>query len=220
MNDPQATAGNQPPSTASTHAPVSTAIAATAAPLDAPAAKKPAAPKPAAKKSVAAKPPATKSVPAKRVRETEVKPVTQAATRSAARTKPAAVAAPVPVKTAAKRADKKAAATKPVAKAPSKTPKLAKKVEAAPAPKQARSLELAAKPKEKLVRDSFTMPQADFALIASLKNRALLLKRPTRKSELLRAGLHALQALTSTQLMSALNALVPLKAGRPKRDAD
>jgi hypothetical protein len=74
-----------------------------------------------------------------------------------------------------------------------------------------------AKAKTKLVRDSFTMPQQDFGLIAVLKDRALGFKRPARKSELLRAGLHALQQLTDTQLRGALDSLVPLKAGRPKK---
>jgi hypothetical protein len=76
----------------------------------------------------------------------------------------------------------------------------------------------APKPKEKLVRDSFTMPQEDYAVIASLKERTLRFKRPTKKSELLRAGLHALQAMPAAALREALDALTPLKAGRPRRD--
>jgi hypothetical protein len=71
--------------------------------------------------------------------------------------------------------------------------------------------------KEKLVRDSFTMPPKDFGLIAVLKDRALAFKRPTKKSELLRAGLQVLAQLTDTKLQHALDALAPLKAGRPKK---
>jgi hypothetical protein len=67
------------------------------------------------------------------------------------------------------------------------------------------------------VRDSFTMPRGDFALIAVLKERALGFKRPTKKSELLRAGLHALAALDDVKLQAALEELTPLKAGRPKK---
>ena len=48
----------------------------------------------------------------------------------------------------------------------------------------------------KLVRDSFTMPADDFALVAVLKGRALQVQRPAKKSELLRAGLQALSALS------------------------
>jgi hypothetical protein len=74
-----------------------------------------------------------------------------------------------------------------------------------------------AKTKAKLVRDSFTMPRADFDLIAALKQRALGFQRPTKKSELLRAGLHALLDLDEARLRSALEALVSLKPGRPKK---
>ncbi|WP_310385930.1 hypothetical protein [Roseateles sp.] len=72
------------------------------------------------------------------------------------------------------------------------------------------------KPKLKLVRDSFTMPRADFELIARLKDRAIGFKRSTKKSELLRAGLQALMDLTDKQLAAILTALTPIKAGRPK----
>jgi len=69
----------------------------------------------------------------------------------------------------------------------------------------------------KLVRDSFTMPQSDFALIDLLKTRALGFKRPTKKSELLRAGLQALAAMPEAHLKAALGKLAPLKTGRPKK---
>ncbi len=71
--------------------------------------------------------------------------------------------------------------------------------------------------KLKLVRDSFTMPQADFALIQLLKDRALESRRPAKKSELLRAGLHTLATLDAAQLVQALESLEPLKAGRPRK---
>ncbi len=69
----------------------------------------------------------------------------------------------------------------------------------------------------RLVRDSFTMPESDFALIAALKSRALAAKREAKKSELLRAGLHVLMALDSDTLLGALGRLQPLKVGRPKK---
>jgi hypothetical protein len=71
--------------------------------------------------------------------------------------------------------------------------------------------------KEKLVRDSFTMPPQDFALIAVLKDRTLGFKRATKKSELLRAGLQVLAQLSDAKLKVALDALIPLKAGRPAK---
>lgn len=73
------------------------------------------------------------------------------------------------------------------------------------------------KPKHKLVRDSFTMPGNDFQLIDQLKQRALGFKRPAKKSELLRAGLHALVSLSDAKLKAALDALDPLKPGRPRK---
>lgn len=121
--------------------------------------------------------------------------------------------------------------TRPVAKkaaaAPSASPAKARKSApvakpaAAPAAKPAAPAQAAKEPKvkAKLVRDSFTMPQADFALIGALKERAIGFKRPAKKSELLRAGLQALAGLNDTALKAALDALAPLKPGRPKKGA-
>jgi len=112
-------------------------------------------------------------------------------------------------------AAKKAPATKRPAAV--KKAVLAKKV-AAPAPAHVVVIEpTKARPKDKLVRDSFTMPRSDFELIALLKERALTFKRPTKKSELLRAGLQALAALNQKQLQTALDSLPLLKSGRPKK---
>jgi hypothetical protein len=49
--------------------------------------------------------------------------------------------------------------------------------------------------------------------------RALGFRRPTKKSELLRAGLQALAAMSRAELEAALGKLVPLKTGRPKKGA-
>ena len=93
----------------------------------------------------------------------------------------------------------------------------------APARKKAAAATTAAPTKKppkvrpRLVRDGFTMPEADFALIETLKARALAGRRAAKKSELLRAGLHALQALDDARLRVALDTLVPLKPGRPKK---
>ncbi len=78
----------------------------------------------------------------------------------------------------------------------------------------------AAKPKKlrvKLVRDGFTMPQPDFDLIDMLKARTLEAKRATKKSELLRAGLHALAGLPPERLIALLAGLTAVKTGRPKK---
>lgn len=106
----------------------------------------------------------------------------------------------------------------PAKKAPAAKKTLVAKKTSAPAPVVVMPRpEVKHKPKEKLVRDSFTMPRSDFELIALLKERALTFKRPTKKSELLRAGLQALAALNQKQLQTALDRLPLLKSGRPKK---
>jgi len=69
----------------------------------------------------------------------------------------------------------------------------------------------------KLVRDGFTMPEADYALIAELKHRLHDAKREAKKSELLRAGLQALALLDAPSLAAALDRLAPVKTGRPRK---
>lgn len=73
------------------------------------------------------------------------------------------------------------------------------------------------KARQKLVRDSFTMPQTDYELIAAIKQRCITLQRPAKKSEVLRAGLHVLAALKDAPLLKALSSLVEIKSGRPKK---
>jgi hypothetical protein len=73
--------------------------------------------------------------------------------------------------------------------------------------------------KQKLVRDSFTMPRPDFALIDMLKERMVAYRRPTKKSDLLRAGLHTLMALPDVKVREVLDGLAPLKAGRPRKNS-
>jgi hypothetical protein len=68
----------------------------------------------------------------------------------------------------------------------------------------------------KVVRDSFTMPDADFAIIDRIKLRAIEWKQPVKKSEVLRAALHALDALSDAKVKALLADLVPIKKGRPK----
>lgn len=133
--------------------------------------------------------------------------------------------APARKGTASKPAAKKAAAKKPAVKRPAAKKALASKVAAkkttAPATQKPVAAPKAAAPKkvkQKLVRDSFTMPHDDFKLIDQLKERALGFKRPAKKSELLRAGLQALAGLSDTKLKAALDALAPLKPGRPRKD--
>ena len=71
--------------------------------------------------------------------------------------------------------------------------------------------------KPKLVRDSFTFPQADYDQIARLKKRALSLKLEVKKSELLRAGLRLLSGLSDRDLVAHLKTVEKIKPGRPAK---
>jgi hypothetical protein len=72
--------------------------------------------------------------------------------------------------------------------------------------------------KEKVVRDSFTMPKADYDRIATLKQRCLEAGVSVKKSELLRAGLQLLEASSAQRLAAAIAALETVKTGRPAKD--
>lgn len=108
---------------------------------------------------------------------------------------------------------RKAAAAAPVA-APqaAKVPKASKPavVESSAAP---------VKLKQKLVRDGFTMPKNEYAVLDELKQRAVVLQRPVKKGEILRAGIAALKAMSDDAYLAALNTVPTLKTGRPKDEA-
>jgi hypothetical protein len=70
--------------------------------------------------------------------------------------------------------------------------------------------------KPKLVRDSFTIPKGEYLVLGGLKERAAHLRRPTKKSELLRAGIAALAAMGDRTFLAALEKVPSLKTGRPK----
>lgn len=147
---------------------------------------------------------------------------TPRARRPAAPAKAAATPATPPAKAAkAAKAPKAPTATKP-AKAARPTPEpaaAAKPAKPAKAPKPAKPEAKPPKVRPRLVRDGFTMPESDFSLIGTLKARALGAAHPAKKSELLRAGLHALSAMDTPTLVAALSRLEPVKTGRPKKGA-
>lgn len=143
-----------------------------------------------------------------------------AATPVAAAPAPKAVVKKAAAKPAKAPAAAKAAAAKPATKpaAPAKkaAPKVAAKAPQKAAPKVAAKEEKPKKPK--LVRDSFTIPKAEYLVLDTLKERALKLSREVKKSELLRAGIKALAALSDTALLAALSAVPTIKTGRPVAD--
>jgi len=69
----------------------------------------------------------------------------------------------------------------------------------------------------KVVRDSFTMPQNEYARIAEIKDICLKAKMHVKKSEVLRAGLIVLAELDPGQLKRALGSLEKIKTGRPQK---
>ncbi len=69
--------------------------------------------------------------------------------------------------------------------------------------------------KPKLIRDSFTIPKAEYVVMETLKERAGKLSRAAKKSELLRAGIKALAAMSDAAFLSALAAVPTIKTGRP-----
>jgi hypothetical protein len=70
--------------------------------------------------------------------------------------------------------------------------------------------------KPKLVRDSFTMPEAEYAILGDVKKACLAAGIEVKKSQLLRIGVALLNKLEPASLKKQIAALTPLKAGRPK----
>jgi hypothetical protein len=71
--------------------------------------------------------------------------------------------------------------------------------------------------KPKLVRDSFTMPEEEYAALGEMKKACLKAGIAVKKSELLRAAVAVLHRMDMLQLQQALDGLTPVKAGRPKK---
>jgi hypothetical protein len=71
--------------------------------------------------------------------------------------------------------------------------------------------------KPKLVRDSFTMPKAEYAVLDELKQRATKLTSQVKKTELIRAGIKALAGLSDAAFLTALKAVPTIKTGRPSK---
>lgn len=152
-----------------------------------------------------------------------------------ARTSRAQPAAKTAVKTAAKPAAKKAAAKAAPAKKTAAVKKAApaKTVRAKAAPTPAKVAQQAARAiaapakstrakaapapaaRPHLVRDSFTMPEQEYAVLATVKQACLRAGFEVKKSELLRIGVALLGQLDTASLRAVLDSLPQLKTGRP-----
>jgi len=69
--------------------------------------------------------------------------------------------------------------------------------------------------REKVIRDSFTLPGRDYELIATIRQRCLKSAVNATKSEVIRAGLHILDSLSDEELIQVINRLEKVKTGRP-----
>jgi hypothetical protein len=163
--------------------------------------------KPATPKKPAVKAAAAKSAPKSAVKpapKAPAKPVVKAAPKAAAAAKPAVKKAAV--KPAAKTAAPKPVAVKTVARK-SAAPKPVPPTPAVEAPKER---------KAKLVRDSFTMPEQEYAVLGQVKKACIKAGFEIKKSELLRIGVALISQLDMATLQQVLASLPQLKTGRPK----
>lgn len=71
--------------------------------------------------------------------------------------------------------------------------------------------------KPRLVRDSYAMPEAEYARIGELKKRVAALGGEVKKSELLRAGIAVLAGLDDAGLQAVLAGVERIKTGRPAK---
>jgi len=137
-----------------------------------------------------------------------------AAAPAAKSTRKRAPAAPTPATPAAGKAVARSAAAK-------KSPP-AKKIAHEPEPFPTQEIKKA-KPakvkKAKLVRDSFTMPDGEYAQIAALKARCLNAGVAAKKSEILRAAVASLAKLSDAAVLAAVRRLDVIKTGRPAKGA-
>ncbi|MDI1341487.1 hypothetical protein [Polaromonas sp.] len=111
----------------------------------------------------------------------------------------------------------------PTTAAPRKSPirRTGKSTQVAEKPKSAVLAKPKSKPKAekvikvkkaKLVRDRFNIPKTEYAVLEELKQRAETLAHPVKKSELVRAGVKALAAMSEAAFRSALEALPTITA--------
>jgi len=78
-------------------------------------------------------------------------------------------------------------------------------------------VKLAAKPKKnKVIRDSFTIPKDEYQTIIDLKMRSSKLGHGMKKSELIRAGIKVLSMLSDSAFTQAIAQIPMIKTGRPK----
>ena len=121
---------------------------------------------------------------------------------------------------AKKAAPARTAAAKTVVKPQAAAPAAAASVKPAAAPTAAAALaagKLAKDKKPKMVRDSVTIPKAEYLVLEAMKQRAAQLKVTVKKTELIRAGMKHLAILPDAVFLAAIAAVPSLKTGRPSK---
>jgi len=88
---------------------------------------------------------------------------------------------------------------------------------AAPVPEKKKDKDKPKAKKQKLVRDSFTMPEAEYEALAEMKKTCIKAGVAVKKSELLRVAVSLLRKMDVAQIQQALGTLTPVKAGRPSK---
>jgi hypothetical protein len=96
-------------------------------------------------------------------------------------------------------------------------PEVALDQEAAAAPAAEKKKDKPKAKKQKLVRDSFTMPEAEYEALAEMKKSCIKAGVAVKKSELLRVAVSLLRKMDVAQIEQALGTLTPVKAGRPSK---
>ncbi len=71
-------------------------------------------------------------------------------------------------------------------------------------------------PAPTVIRDTFSLPPTDYALLEQLRTRAISLGQVINKSEFVRAGLHALIDMPEPEFSQAIVKIEKIKLGRPK----
>jgi len=137
------------------------------------------------------------------------KPVKAVAKAAKPAAKPAAKTSVKSVVKSAAKALASSPARKPAAPRAAARPPMVPIVERAPA--------VEARPA--LVRDSFTMPENEYAVLLEVKQACLRAGVDVKKSELLRIGVALLGQLDVATLQGVLAALPQLKTGRPPAQA-
>ncbi len=71
--------------------------------------------------------------------------------------------------------------------------------------------------KTKLIRDSFAIPEKEYAALVAVKKTCLKAGLEIKKTELIRIGIALVNTLTTAKIKTAQAKLTQISAGRPKK---